>query len=122
MKLTEMSTEQVLAISPELAVLMGNILEDPKTTEDMTAVYNQCVKMEHVSKFIQRGMILRMVVPGVIERNKEDAYKVLSLLTGKTVDELKNQNAMTTMREIRECVDDELLDFFGWCGDTVGRL
>lgn len=54
-------------------------------------------------------------VPMLFKTHREDVYNILSSVGGVTVEDVKAQNILDTMRQLKEILQDKpLLDFFGW--------
>ena len=54
-------------------------------------------------------------VPILFKTHREDVYNILSTVGGITVEDVKAQNMLDTMRQMKEILQDKpLLDFFGW--------
>ena len=54
-------------------------------------------------------------VPALFKTHRADVYNILSSVGGVTVDEVKSQNMLDTMQQMKEILQDNpLLDFFGW--------
>ena len=54
-------------------------------------------------------------VPMLFKTHREDVYNILSSVGGVTVEDVKAQNILDTMRQMNEILQDKpLLDFFGW--------
>ena len=54
-------------------------------------------------------------MPLLLNAHREDVYNILSSVGGITVDEVKAQNMLDTMQQLKEILQDKpLLDFFGW--------
>lgn len=83
-------------------------------------------KDEHVDGFLKRmgemkpgQPMLRMygdaftsALPALLKTHREDVYTILSVLTGKKVQEIANQNGVATIIEARRVWDKDLNDFF----------
>ena len=54
-------------------------------------------------------------VPVLFKTNREDIYNILSNVGGVTVEDVKEENMLDTMQQLKEILQDKpLLDFFGW--------
>lgn len=54
-------------------------------------------------------------VPMLFKTHREDVYNILSSVGGVTVEDVKAQNMLDTMQQLKEILQDKpLLDFFGW--------
>lgn len=52
------------------------------------------------------------LVPLLLRKHKQDTFTILSVLTGKTYEEIATENAFQLMRDIRETMNKKVLNFF----------
>ena len=115
MKLSEMSTEKLADALVRMVEPAREIVEDAEFIEklkQMAADRTAKTQLENIA-----GMAF-LVVPLLLERHRSATYTILSALTGKTVKQIAAQPGMQTLREARDSVDQELLDFFGLSGSS----
>lgn len=108
MKISEMDTVTLSRCLADLAVPVANLMEDKEINEAIADIG----KEKGVTVLQQRGMMLRMLLPLALKKHGEDVFAVCSALTGKTVDEVRKQNGLTTLHELQDSIDKELMDFF----------
>lgn len=54
-------------------------------------------------------------MPVLFKTHRDDIYNILSSVGDVTVNEVKSQNMLDTMQQMKEILQDKpLLDFFGW--------
>ena len=114
MKLSEMSTDRLADVMVRIAGPVERIGNDEMLIDKLRAM---AAKGGKTAVENAAGMF-GALVPVLLERHREDTYAVLAAMTGKNAEEIAAQNAMVTLREAKECVDGDLLSFFGWSGDT----
>ena len=107
-KLSEMNTLETMdtlaLITPEL----GTILKD----ENVVKIFQSSgiTAETKVETGINRILLL---IPQIFATRKTEVCKILSYLTGKTLEEIENQNGLRTIKEIREAFKEpELVSFF----------
>lgn len=110
MKLSEMNTRELKTALCALAAPAASIAN----SEDFVAVLK---KMADVKK--ANGTVVQLAsvflgdgVPVLLETHEKEIFAILSALTGKSYDEIMEQNGMQTIKDIRESVDSTLLGFF----------
>ena len=62
------------------------------------------------------ALLIGQGIPLLMDRHAADTYAALSILTGYTVDTLKDMNAFALFRAAKEVWDGELAAFFGSAG------
>ena len=123
MRLSQMSTDQMEDAVVAIAVAAGAIIEDDKMREDVKALEGLMTgrSLDDVT-----AMVLLRTCPHIFRRreqggHRDDVHAIIAALTGRTPEEVGGQNIMTTLREARESIDEELLSFFGWSGSSAPR-
>lgn len=96
MRLSELTTDESLDALCVLTPYINNIVIDQDLTEELR----------------------RKVNPDNLKNHRLDVYGILSVLNGKTPQEIGKQNFLVTAKQIRDVVKDkELLDFFRSCAE-----
>lgn len=109
MKLSQMSSAQaadtLIRISEPVYAIMGdeNLSDALKTFAE---IYDKSAIVKIAGYFVAK------VLPAVLETHKHDCDEILSAFTGKTVEELANENILVYINDAREIVDKDLIDFF----------
>ena len=109
MKLSQMSSTQaadtIIRISEPVYAIMGddNLSE---TLKKFAEIYDSGTIVKIAGFFVAK------VLPAILETHKEDCDMVLSAFTGKTPEELANENILAYINDAREIVDKDLIDFF----------
>ena len=56
----------------------------------------------------------------ILKKHREDAFSILAVVNNVTVDAIREQNVLVTMRQIRELAEDkDLTDFFKSCASEA---
>ena len=122
MKISEMSTEQLATALVRIAGPAERIGSDTEFNTRL-AEHAKAIKSGNITVLQNYTSLIGFAIPMLLDRHKEDTYTILSAMTGKTVQEIAAQNAMQTLREAKECLDGDLMTFFGFPGSTAaGKL
>lgn len=113
-KLSDLGTDECLDVLCTIAPSIQAIVED----KDIMTALGKAIDKKGLTK---AGVLMtaasRLVgaVPLLFKAHREDVYNILSSVGGVTVEEVKAQNMLDTMQQLREILQDKpLLDFFGW--------
>lgn len=114
-KISELGTDECCEVLCMIARPVQNIVDDKKL---MSAIGTAAGK-DAKSGLTAVGMVMaassRIVsaLPVLLRDHREDVYAILSAVGGVSADEVKGQNIITTMQEVKEILQDkELLNFF----------
>lgn len=114
-KISELGTDECCEVLCMIARPVQNIVDDKK----LMATIGTAISKDAKSGLTAVGMVMaassRIVsaLPVLLRDHREDVYAILSAVGGVSVDEVKGQNIITTMQEVKEVLKDkELLDFF----------
>lgn len=105
MKISEMTTNQAADALVKVMEPVCNIIKDPDAVPMLQGL-TSISSMEGLT-----GALMK-VVPYCLEKHRADAWKILSALTGKTVNKIEKQSILVTMADIRDSIDKDLIDFF----------
>ena len=113
-KLSDLGTDEFLDVLCTIAPSIQAIVED----KDIMTALGKAIDKKGLTK---AGVLMtaasRLVgaVPLLFKAHREDVYNILSSVGGVTVEDVKAQNMLDTMQQLREILQDKpLLDFFGW--------
>lgn len=109
MKLSEMNTIELSKTLCKLAEPIGRIGADAAINN----IFKDFSKENNGKTLFQSGTeVYVAIVPALLERHQEDTFSVISAMTGKSVDEIRAQNGMETIRDIKCFFDNDLMSFF----------
>ena len=112
-KISQMNTDELGAFLCEVAEPVSNLVTDAVVIEALT---DMARKMQgNKSMFVVFGLFSSTVIPIMLGKNhKEDTYKILAAVSGKTVDEIRSQNGLKTAKEVWELLmtDRDMGDMF----------
>lgn len=113
-KLSDLGTDECLDVLCTIAPSIQAIVEDKYI---MTALGKAIDKKGLTKAGVLMTAASKLVgaVPLLFKAHREDVYNILSSVGGVTVEEVKAQNMLDTMQQLKEILQDKpLLDFFGW--------
>lgn len=110
MKLSEMSTQQMAACLCRIAEPLSRIGKD----ERINAYLSEAARASRANK-TQLQLISEMlgeIVPVVLGTRFDDAVTVISAMTGKDEQTVREQRGMQTLADVREFLDGDFFSFF----------
>ena len=121
MKLSEMNGEELSVCLCKIAEPIERIGFDAKTTAAFQEIAN--LSKNSMNNIQQASMMIGKFVPLLLGDHREDTFAILAAINGKTVEEIRNQNGMQTIKELKNALaDPDLMDFFTSSVHTVGKL
>ena len=109
-KLSELSTEDFLNKVCDLTPHLFSILTD----KELVNVFNSKTKPKNeadLTKFVIEKMI--KLVPLLLKEHKDDILSVLAIMSDRTLEDIKKQNAFITIKELKELfTDKDLVELF----------
>lgn len=113
-KLSDLGTDECLDVLCTIAPSIQAIVED----KDIMTALGKAIDKKGLTKagvLMTAASKLVGAVPLLFKAHREDVYNILSSVGGITVEDVKAQNMLDTMQQLREILQDKpLLDFFGW--------
>ena len=113
-KLSDLGTDECMDVLCTIAPSIQAIVED----KDIMSTLGKAVDKNGLTAagvLMAAASKLVGAVPVLFKTHREDIYNILSSVGGVTVDEVKSQNMLDTMQQMKEILQDKpLLDFFGW--------
>lgn len=113
-KLSDLGTDACLDVLCTIAPSIQAIVED----KDIMTALGKAIDKKGLTKagvLMTAASKLVGAVPLLFKAHREDVYNILSSVGGVTVEEVKAQNMLDTMQQLKEILQDKpLLDFFGW--------
>lgn len=115
MKLSEMNTQQLADAICRITPAIARIVEDPETWEALKQ-YPEKGSMPQGVLNIKAAAVLTPVLLG---KHLRDTAEVLAAMTGKSAKQILEQKGKETIKDITECLDKDLIDFFMQSAGTV---
>jgi hypothetical protein len=108
MKLKEMNTLQAADALARIAEPAAEIIEDVKVLD----LWQKAGKLGKAEPAKQVAFMVREIAPMLLKDHLMATLTVLSIMTGKTVEEIGKQNIFDTYNDIKNSVDADLISFF----------
>jgi len=110
MKLSKMTTDQAADVLVQIAQPVSNIMDDPEVEKLVSGLDKE------KDKTIMRifASLLPKVVPLALKSHREDFFEIVGALEHKTASDVKKWPLTKTMSVLRDSVDKDLIDFFGF--------
>lgn len=108
MKLSEMNTDQMAKCMCELVEPAAEIMADEAVLKAIAGFAN--TKDQSFLQMI--GSAATALVPLLLKTHYTALVTVLSAMTGKSVAVIRKQKGLQTIKDVRECLDQDLIDFF----------
>lgn len=110
MKFSEMNTNQLAKAICSMANPLSRIAQSKDLNEALTAFKNDYSEDQTVLQ--KMSGLLSKIVPALLCTHYDDVVSVVSVMTGKSVEEINTQNAMQTIAEVKSFIDEDFADFF----------
>lgn len=110
-KLSEMTAAELTTALCELAVPIGNLAQDDEVMEALKQIAEKRKPGTTLGKFF--GLSFAVLVPLLLNKHKADTFAVLAALTGKTQQQLAEENGLQLLKEIRGVLTPDIIRFFG---------
>lgn len=121
MKLSEMNGEELSVCLCKIAEPLERIGFDEKTTETFQKIAD--LSKSGMNNIRQTSMMIGKFIPLLLGDHREDTFAILAAINGKTVEEIRSQKGMQTIKELKNALaDPDLMDFFSSSVRTVGKL
>lgn len=120
MKLSEFSTDRAADILCEISVYTLNILSDEEIRDSLKKQTDEKKQQTAGEKYAIGAQKIGQWIPLILKKHRDDVFAILAAINGVTVDAIREQNVLTTMRQIRELAKDkDLIDFFKSCASEA---
>lgn len=117
MKLSELSTDRACSVLCALTPYLNNIAVDDKLLDILKATIDKDEKDVTYADIIVAGtQKLNQLVPLLLRNHKDDVLGILAAINDTSAAEIKKQNIIKTMTQIKDAIkDEELIAFFKSC-------
>lgn len=109
MKISQMTTDQAADALCRIAPPFTRMLQDKETVPAIQQMFDSLQDEKPVESITA---VLLKVVPYLLKDHKCDVYEIIGALTGKTQQQIGKQNILKTVQDIKDSLDQELVDFF----------
>lgn len=120
MRISEFSTDKVADVLCEISAYALNILTDSELLDSLKEQIDAEKPQTAGEKYAIGAQKIGQWVPLLLKKHREDVFGIVAAINCKTVAEIKKQNIIKTMCQIREAVKDkDLVDFFKSCASEA---
>lgn len=120
MKLSEFSTDKAADILCEIGVYTLNILSDEEFRGSLKKLTDDEKPQTVGERYAIGVQKIGQWIPLILKKHREDTFGILAAVNGVTIDAVRKQNVLVTMRQIRELAKDkDLIDFFKSCASEA---
>lgn len=116
MKLSEMNTKQFVKVVCDMTDPICRILKDDAVLEAFTS-YKDRFREEQptLEKFAN---LVEVFIPKLLDRHYDDTARIISIMTGKSVEEIDEQSFFVTVNDVKGFFDRDFVDFFRLSANT----
>lgn len=108
MKISQMTTDQTADVLVRIAEPVSNIMHDGGVMKMMEKLAKTDSKS--AVKFFADN--ISTVVTVLLKDHRMDVYEIVAAMSGKTLEEVAQQNIAMTVKDIKESWDGDLVSFF----------
>lgn len=108
MKISQMTTDKAADVLIRIAEPASSIMHDEKVYEMLEKLAKG--NSDSAVKFFADN--ISMVVTVLLKDHRSDVFEVVAAMNDKTVEEVAGQPITQTIKDIKECWDGDLTDFF----------
>lgn len=120
MRISEFSTDCAADVLCEVSVYALNILSDDELRDSLKAQLDAEKPTTVGEKYAIGVQKIGQWVPLILKKHREDAFGILATVNGVSIEAIKKQNILQTMRQIKELArDKDLMDFFKSCASEA---
>lgn len=120
MKFSELSTDRAADVLCEVSVYALNILTDDELRESLKAQIDAEKPQTAGERYAIGAQKIGQWIPLILKKHREDAFGILAVVNGVSIDAIRKQNVLATMRQIRDLTKDkDLIDFFKSCASEA---
>lgn len=121
MKISELSTDRAMDVFCELVPFMENIFSDEQLIAELKKKMDITEETTNAEKMSMVMGKINVIAPILLKKRRNDVLGMLAAINGKTVDEVKKQNFIATLVQVREVIaDKDFIDFFKSFAGLVG--
>lgn len=113
MKISELSTDKAMDVFCELTPFIENIFSDEQLIAELKKKMDITEETTNAEKTAMVLSRINVIAPILLKKRRNDVLGILAAINGKTVDEVKKQNFIATLVQVREVFSDkDFIDFF----------
>lgn len=113
MKFSELTTENAMDVFCEITEYVERIMGDEELVNELKkelGIDENTPKAEKVAVVLSK---IKVIAPIILKKRRDDALGIVAAINGISVDEIKKQNIVKTLVQVREIIGDkDFMDFF----------
>ena len=119
MKISQFSTDRALDVLCEIMPYADSIMGDDELVRIVKEKVNPKSEKMTAAAWVLLGVRkASKLIPVLLKSHRDDVCAILAILNGCTADEIKKQNIIATMAQMREVIkDEEMVAFFSSCAE-----
>lgn len=117
MKISQLSTRELSRVLLDITPPLCRILRDETTLAALDEM--SFTGLDAQPPLLSLTRLWERLAPVLLEHHAQDVCTVLSILTEKTADEIRQQPGLTTLRDLLNVWDEQLAGFFFSAGSAV---
>lgn len=110
MKLSEMRTDRAADAMVAIASSVSSIIEDKAFGDVLSSFSGKEITQMTMAEMV--SLLSKKLIPLALQKRRGDLYLIVCAMTEKTLDTVKEQSVLDTMRDFKEFIDRDFLDFF----------
>lgn len=120
MKISELSTDKAADVLCEVSAYALNIVTDEELRDSLKAQIDAEKPQTAGERYAVGAQKISQWVPILLKKHRDDVFGILAVVNSTTVAEIKKQNIIKTMLQIKDVVKDkDLMDFFKSCASEA---
>ena len=108
MKISEMNNDQAMEAIARISVPFGKLVED----EEFVAIVDEIKAHDGGNAFAFVSSMIPKITQFCMKNHKQELYEIVGALTFKPASKIGSMNFLATVKELRESIDEDFLDFF----------
>jgi hypothetical protein len=113
MKFSELTTENAMDVFCEITEYVERIMNDEELVNELKKELSITDETTNVEKTAIVLSKIKTIAPILLKKRRDDVLGIVAAVNSMTVDEIKKQNIVKTLLQIREIIGDkDFMDFF----------
>lgn len=113
MKFSELTTDNALDVFCEVIPYIERIMND----EELVAELKKELDIDENTTNVEKTAIVlskvKVIAPIILKKRRDDVLGIVAVINGMSVEDIKKQNVVKTLIQVREVLNDkEFMDFF----------
>lgn len=115
MKISEMNNDQATEAIARISVPLSVLIED----KNFVALIDEIQTAEHGDPFKYVSAMIPKITSLCLKDHKAELYEIVGALTFKPTEKVGKMNFLATVKELRESIDEDFIDFFKLSGSAT---